>query len=97
GPPAEAAEAAERIRNEVAGSEMRVGDEMVSVTVSIGIASHRPGDAINGEAVLDRADRALYAAKRAGRNRSMALVSGATPVPAADLLKPSGTRVRRIA
>ena len=97
GPPAEAAEAAERIRNEVAGSEMRVGDEMVSVTVSIGIASHRPGDAINGEAVLDRADRALYAAKRAGRNRSMALVSGATPVPAADLLKPTGSRVRRIA
>ena len=104
GPASEAAEAAERIRSEVAGSRLRIDGATVSVTVSIGIASHQPGDAVDGTALLERADRALYAAKRAGRDRSMALVDGAEPVPATRLLasgspEASGRqpRVRRIA
>jgi diguanylate cyclase (GGDEF)-like protein len=39
------------------------------VTVSIGIAESRPGD--SREALIARADRALYAAKAAGRDRAV--------------------------
>lgn len=38
-----------------------------SVTLSAGIAAHRPGEDV--DALLARADRALYSAKRAGRDR----------------------------
>jgi PleD family two-component response regulator len=36
-------------------------------TVSIGVASHAPGEGV--DALMARADAALYAAKRDGRNR----------------------------
>ncbi len=39
----------------------------VNVTASIGVASFMPSD--NAEALIARADAAMYAAKRAGRNR----------------------------
>lgn len=42
--------------------------QMLSVTVSIGITIAKPGD-LDGKAIIDRADRALYDAKRSGRNR----------------------------
>jgi PleD family two-component response regulator len=38
----------------------------LSVTVSIGLAFHRPGEA--GSALIDRADAALYGSKNSGRN-----------------------------
>jgi len=44
-----------------------VGLENVTVTISIGIA-HFPHDGDSPESVLAAADRALYAAKAAGRN-----------------------------
>ena len=37
------------------------------VTASVGITEYRQGDTI--QQLLDRADRALYDAKRTGRNR----------------------------
>ena len=41
----------------------------LKMTVSIGVAGYMPGEAL--EATLDRADKALYCAKRQGRNRVM--------------------------
>lgn len=39
----------------------------VPITISLGIAMHQPG--LTGEALISRADRALYASKQNGRNR----------------------------
>jgi diguanylate cyclase (GGDEF)-like protein len=58
---------AERIRERVASEAFVIGLEAVNVTISIGIA-HFPHDGDTPEAVLAAADRAMYAAKAAGRN-----------------------------
>ncbi len=60
---------AERIRLHVAGSPFRVGGERepLSVTISIGVAA-TGGAGDSAEALLKRADEAVYAAKAAGRN-----------------------------
>jgi two-component system cell cycle response regulator len=61
---------AERIRLHVAGSPFRVagGAEMLSVTISIGVAATM-GEGDAPERVLKRADGAVYEAKASGRNR----------------------------
>ena len=61
---------AERIRAEVERSPLEINGEPVHLTVSIGTAVAGPGD-WDMTALLRRADAALYAAKRAGRNRVM--------------------------
>jgi diguanylate cyclase (GGDEF)-like protein len=61
----------ERIREAIGNRKVRYGDLLLSVTVSIGVA-HTSTDALvpDSATLIDRADRALYAAKRAGRNRT---------------------------
>ncbi|MBU6246658.1 MAG: GGDEF domain-containing protein [Xanthomonadaceae bacterium] len=61
---------AERIRAEVERSPLEINGEPVHLTVSIGTAVAGPGD-WDMTALRRRADAALYAAKRAGRNRVM--------------------------
>ncbi len=61
----EAVAAAERIRCEV--EELQVPGHPRRVTASFGVAQRMHGE--RAEAVLERADRALFHAKRAGRNR----------------------------
>jgi two-component system cell cycle response regulator len=65
---------AERIRRAVESASIPAanGDPM-SVTVSIGVAHRRAGEAL--DSVVDRADRAMYAAKTSGRNRVCAATS----------------------
>jgi diguanylate cyclase (GGDEF)-like protein len=58
---------ADQIRQRVAGQAFVIGVEAIKVTISIGIA-HFPQDGATGQAVIAAADRALYAAKAAGRN-----------------------------
>jgi len=60
---------AERIRRHVAGSPFRVsgGAESLTVTISIGVAA-TAGEGDNAEALLKRADEAMYTAKSTGRN-----------------------------
>jgi len=67
-PPERARAAAERLREAVAGVALRVGEDVITATASVGVACLRPGD-IDFDRVLVRADRALYRAKAEGRNR----------------------------
>jgi diguanylate cyclase (GGDEF)-like protein len=58
---------AERIRSQVETPRLGAANQLISVTVSLGVTESRDGDA-RPEDVLARADRAMYEAKRAGRN-----------------------------
>ena len=62
---------AERVRAEVASRLFRSDQGNFRVTLSLGVACY-PADARTKQALIDRADQALYAAKRAGRNRTVA-------------------------
>lgn len=61
---------AERIRQFIAQDVCRVGGHEIVTTCSIGIACFPGGDdPADADQLLDRADRAMYEAKRRGRNR----------------------------
>ncbi len=58
---------AEKLRRAVESRQFQYREHRVAVTVSCGVAELREGD--TPETVFERADRALYRAKQAGRNR----------------------------
>jgi diguanylate cyclase (GGDEF)-like protein len=58
----------QRLRQLVEQQPIRAYDEQLSQTVSMGLASF-PEDGQELQELIDRTDQALYAAKRAGRNR----------------------------
>ena len=60
---------AERLRISAATKTFHIPeiDDLPKITISIGIAEHRPGDTPEG--LIERADHKLYQAKRKGRNR----------------------------
>jgi len=65
----QAEEIAERLRTAVAReSSASLAERFDALTLSAGIATSRPGET-SLESLIDRADQALYQAKRAGRNR----------------------------
>lgn len=59
----------QRVRAAVEGTTMPDAPPGLQMTVSIGLAEHMAGEML--EVTLDRADKALYSAKRAGRNQVM--------------------------
>jgi diguanylate cyclase (GGDEF)-like protein len=66
--PAQAAALAiERLRNSIRALRVAIGDQVVEVSASFGIAEYRSGESLS--TLINRADAALFAAKRAGRNR----------------------------
>jgi diguanylate cyclase (GGDEF)-like protein len=67
-PKGQAQEAAEKLRQQVAGAVMDRDGKPIRVTVSCGVAALGP-DGSSLENLIVRADNALYAAKAQGRNR----------------------------
>ena len=55
------------LREAVRGSRVRFGRDDIGVTISIGVAELRGGESL--ASLVSRADGALYAAKREGRDR----------------------------
>lgn len=74
----------ERIRATVECTPLLVDGQTLQLTVSIGVTVATPDEG-DFAAVLRRADAALYAVKRAGRNRVMATAAGAACGPDAAL------------
>jgi diguanylate cyclase (GGDEF)-like protein len=66
-----AVEVARRIRAEIERRPIAAGAGAVHVTASLGVAA-RPDDAETAADIVAAADKALYAAKAAGRNRVVA-------------------------
>ncbi len=67
-PAAGALDVAEKIRLAIAGNALTLGGKLVTTTVSIGVASY-PTNGTTLDLLLDHADRNMYQAKLAGRNR----------------------------
>ena len=68
---------AERCRRAIDGADFVFGSTPMRVTISLGIASLLDSDYTNPEDLIAAADRYLYRAKKAGRNRVEAkLISG---------------------
>ena len=57
---------AERVRNNIASKPFKLDNHDLAITISIGVSEYHDGD--NSEQILQRADKALYAAKNSGRN-----------------------------
>ena len=74
-PSAGALEVAGRIRDAIASVPLDLDGKQVTSTVSIGVAGH-PADGNSLDAVVARADRAMYQAKQAGRNRVVQFDAG---------------------
>lgn len=69
--------AASRIVAAVARAALDAGRSSLQLTCSAGVALLRPSDDPAGRELLERADTALYAAKRHGRNRAEACLGAA--------------------
>ena len=71
---------AERVRHGIEKGQIVFDGARLAVTVSVGVAVW-PRDGASGPELVAAADRALYAAKQAGRNRVM-VAAAAGPGPA---------------
>lgn len=60
---------ADRLRRLIAERGMPVQDKSLTLTASFGVTAALPGEAWTAESLIRRADEALYAAKKSGRNR----------------------------
>lgn len=59
---------AERLRLDIEKHSMKIDDHTITITASFGIAQWQ-NDFTNGEQLIRQADRAMYRAKQAGKNR----------------------------
>jgi two-component system cell cycle response regulator len=60
---------AERIRTSVQDYVLEYEGQSLSITISLGVAQFDPSRDISGKSIIDRADKALYMSKSAGRNK----------------------------
>ncbi len=66
---------AESLRAAIAGAEIRCDALSVRLTLSIGVYAIHPGEWIDPDEAIRRADAALYLAKNDGRDRVRAPIS----------------------
>ncbi len=64
----EAFAVAERARDQMLRAPFGIGDESLMITVSIGVTTSEDDETVDLDSLIQRADSALYEAKRAGRN-----------------------------
>ncbi|HME10534.1 MAG TPA: diguanylate cyclase [Bryobacteraceae bacterium] len=60
---------AERLCGRISGTPVTIGPTETNFTASIGVTTSLPGQSATADALIGRADEALYQAKRKGRNR----------------------------
>ncbi len=73
--PQSVVQAAERLRKEVSGARIRIDDVDLRASISIGVAYREP-DTPDADRLMAAADRALYAAKERGRDRTCVSAGG---------------------
>jgi len=71
---------ADRLRKQLAQTEMSVNDSKLRVTASFGVTVAQPGEIYTQETLIRKADEALYIAKKSGRNRVELSGQHAAPV-----------------
>jgi diguanylate cyclase (GGDEF)-like protein len=68
----QAVEVAERVRQVIANEPFKFENNVLNVTISLGVATTEGGQELSPQELMKLADEKLYAAKRAGRNRVIA-------------------------
>jgi diguanylate cyclase (GGDEF)-like protein len=68
-------QAAERLRKKVKALKITAGAAELRISISIGVASKEP-DMAEADTLVNAADKALYAAKLAGRDRTCVITRG---------------------
>jgi diguanylate cyclase (GGDEF)-like protein len=86
-----AQQVAESVRREIATLAIVAGDKTIPVRVSVGVAAAGPGD-LGVTALIERADDALYQAKRAGRDRCGVADAAAASSASSASSEPQATR-----
>lgn len=81
----DSAEIAERFRRNISTEAIKLGNNIVSISVSIGIATFPIVRSSIPKELIDFADEALYAAKNAGRNQVI-VNDGVRMIPYAELM-----------
>jgi len=90
-----ARQVAESVRREMATLAMVAGGKTIPVTVSVGVAAAGPAE-LGVTALIERADDALYQAKRAGRDRcGVAGDAAASPVSGPQAIGSPAAVLRR--
>jgi diguanylate cyclase (GGDEF)-like protein len=80
---------ADRLRKQLAGAEMSVNDTALHITASFGVTTALPGEPWTEEALIRKADEALYLAKKSGRNRVKILSYNSEPVEISAAVEPT--------